>query len=173
MKCTVGTINIGKCPTLWRSVLQVERLIWISLLELSALSYGTAPAHAPTPSRTFPSSTSVNHTAGYDKLPRGFVKAFLSFYQSNSCFYCLCFKSTGCSPICILLFAGKWSVWDPPIAAGQRLPPATAIVTAKCRASPVPPARSYPDRWPQQPHPLLLGHGEQNGPQLGPVTPYR
>lgn len=42
----------------------------------------TAPAHAPqcaTPSRTFPSSTSVNHIAGYDKLLRGFVNAFYHF----------------------------------------------------------------------------------------------
>lgn len=50
------------------------------LLELSALSHGMARAHAPdcaTLSRMFPSSTSVNHIAGYDKLLRGFVKAFL------------------------------------------------------------------------------------------------
>lgn len=143
------------------------------MLELSALSHGTAQAHAPhcaSPSRTFPTNTSVNHLAGCDKVLRSFVKAFLSFYQPNSWFYCLCCKSTGCSPACILLLIGKWSMRA---SHHSRAEAATTHGKAQQNSEQLPCHQQDPTQTADHPQPptLLLGHTVNKMiPSWGPLS---
>lgn len=140
------------------------------MLELSALSHGTAPRCA-TPPRTFPSSTSVNSLAGYDRLLRGFVKPF---YRSISLIlgFIVCAVNrlaAAQSASCSLLGNGVCETLPRQRGTGCHL----SLHTATQNTEHLQCHQGGPPRTadPAAPLPAAGTHGEESGPQLGAVIP--